>query len=54
MQIIERETVGKFEYQGTVYQFCSLFCRAAFIHEPEKYLPRRKDVDTKRRVPAKE
>jgi Cu+-exporting ATPase len=47
MQISEREAVGSFEYQGTVYHFCSQFCRAAFIYEPEKYSPTKKDAEPK-------
>jgi Cu+-exporting ATPase len=45
MQINESEAVGKVEFGGMVYHFCSPFCRAAFIEEPDKFVPTKNDAN---------
>ncbi len=37
MQIEEAEAVGKSEYQGQTFYFCSGACKTRFDDEPEKY-----------------
>lgn len=37
MQIGEGEAAGKVGYCGMAYYFCSVFCLAAFVENPEKY-----------------
>jgi Cu+-exporting ATPase len=37
MQVDEQKAVGKSEYQGRVYYFCSSACKATFDKHPEKY-----------------
>ena len=38
MQVDEKASAGKSEYQGKTYYFCSPGCKAAFDKAPEKYL----------------
>ena len=37
IQISEAEAAGKVGYWGRAYYFCSVFCMAAFVENPEKY-----------------
>jgi Cu+-exporting ATPase len=38
MQVEENKAVGKAEYQGKIYYFCSTYCKAKFDREPQKYI----------------
>ena len=35
-----KNSTPRAEYQGTTYYFCSDDCRADFLKQPEKYLPK--------------
>jgi YHS domain-containing protein len=37
MDVDEKQTAAKSEYQGQTYYFCSLGCKKAFDKEPQKY-----------------
>lgn len=43
MQIGEGEAAGKVGYCGMAYYFCSVFCLAAFVENPEKYTRGKKE-----------
>ena len=38
MEVDKEQAVGKSEYQGETYYFCSTGCKAAFDKDPEKYV----------------
>ena len=38
MDVTPETAVGKFEYNGVTYYFCSPGCRRSFEKDPEKYL----------------
>ena len=38
MEATPETAAGKFEYEGTVYYFCSPGCKRDFEKDPEKYL----------------
>jgi Cu+-exporting ATPase len=40
MQIEPEKAVGKVEYGGTTYWFCSEACKRRFELEPAKYAPK--------------
>jgi YHS domain-containing protein len=42
MDVDERDAIAKAEYKGEKYFFCSVFCKAAFMKEPERFLPNRR------------
>ncbi len=37
-----KDTTPRVDYQGTTYYFCSEDCRAAFVKNSNRYLPRAK------------
>jgi YHS domain-containing protein len=37
MQVDEQQAVGKSEYQGQTYYFCSAGCKRQFDQNPERY-----------------
>ena len=37
MQVSEQAAVGRSEYQGKTYSFCSPACKSQFDKNPEKY-----------------
>jgi YHS domain-containing protein len=38
MDVEEKTALGKSEYQGKTYYFCSRGCKQAFDKDPEKYV----------------
>jgi Cu+-exporting ATPase len=40
MQVSEEQALGKSEYQGRTYYFCSTTCKEQFDQNPERYLGR--------------
>lgn len=38
MQVDEKTSAGKSEYQGETYYFCSPGCKATFEKEPERFV----------------
>lgn len=38
MEVDEKKTAGKVEYEGQTYYFCSPDCKTTFEQDPEKYV----------------
>jgi YHS domain-containing protein len=38
MEVEEKKSAAKSEYEGNTYYFCCQSCKEAFDKEPEKYL----------------
>jgi len=46
MEVDEKKTPYKHEYQGKMYYFCAKGCMLAFARDPEKYLKKDDESDT--------
>ncbi|MEK7326793.1 MAG: YHS domain-containing protein [Chloroflexota bacterium] len=43
MEVDEKKSAGKSEYNGQTYYFCSPGCKKSFDKEPEKYVGKKQE-----------